>query len=76
MKQRFHKRVLHKDRPDHIQPLHRDEPNPQWDVLSDRLGSERDPVVTDKHVLVTSSGFAGHAEHGRQIVSFIPAYAK
>jgi hypothetical protein len=44
MKQRFHERARH-NRPDHIQPLQRDEPNPQWDVLSDRPGSQRDPVV-------------------------------
>jgi hypothetical protein len=42
--------------------LHRDEPNPQWDVLSDGLGSERDPVMTDN--LVPSSSFAGDFETG------------
>ena len=41
----------HQDRPDHIQPLHGDEPHPQRHAPGGRLDRERNAVVTDEHAV-------------------------
>jgi hypothetical protein len=55
----------HEDRPDHVQPLHGDEPDPQGHSPSCPLNGERDTVVADKHGLhLQRLGGSGRAHGG------------
>ena len=41
----------HEDRPDHVEPLHGDEIDPQRHDWRERFGAERDAIMTDEHLL-------------------------